>query len=229
MKPPGGVAEMRNACVFLTILIATVLAGCAHQRVAIDELHLRGCETTPEGASPWHITSLYDCDSRSLFVPWQLWTGAAWTGDKTQPCMHRAKTRFFVNGGDSTTIEGPIPWKHPQLGETLQTWHRTKDDGRKQQIFTCHAKGIGRVYDSRKPQTYAPGRCKFPAGFGWQLFEKRPCNDTSIEIIEVELNPANELAGLHFRWWFGDTLDHVYRYAPGVSMTKATRMPRHFN
>lgn len=226
MPVPRGSVSLKFILSFCWII---VLSGCAHQRAAVEQLHAAGCAALPDDASPWHIAALYDCDSASLFIPWQLWSGASWTGDKTAPCMHTAKTHFLVDGDDPTTIRGPIPWKHPKLGKTLQTWHRTKDDGRKTQIFTCHEKGIGRVYDSRKPRVYAPGRCKFPAGPGWQLHKKRSCRDTSLEVYKVELNASNELQGLHFRYWFGNTLDHAYRYAPGRSMTDAKRIPRTSN
>lgn len=210
--------------VYLSAMMAMILlSGCANREL-VDELHLAGCAPTPAGASAWHITRLYDCQSRSLYVPYQLWTGAQWDGDRSKACMHEAHTKFLVDGDDATTIRGPIKWKHPSTGETLDTWHRNKDDGRKQQIFTCHANGIGRVFDSRRSRVYAPGRCKFPAGPGWSLFNRRHCDNTSIEIFRLELSDTNDLAALHFRWWFDGTLDHKYRYAPGKSMTSATRL-----
>lgn len=203
-----------------------LLTGCAHRQVEIDALHLAGCAQPPDGASPWHVTRLYNCDTRSFYIPYQLWTGAAWDGDRSKPCMHEADTRFTVNDGSPTTIKGPIEWTHPKTGKVYQTWHRNKVDGSKLQIFTCNENGIGRLYDSRRPRTYAPGRCKFPAGPGWKMFSRRSCRNTSIELLGVTLNASNELAELKFQWWFGSTLDHVYRYAPGKSMFWAQRQFR---
>jgi len=189
-------------------------------------LHSAACENVLAEVSVWHISQLYDCSTRSLFIPFQLWTGAAWSGDKTAPCLHEADSRFNVNGNSWTTISGPIQWIHPRLGTTYRVWSRDKVDGSKTQLFGCHEKGIGRLYDSRRDRVYEPGRCKFPAGFGWQLFKKRDCVDTSIQITHIQLNPLRELQLLEFKWWFGATLDHIYRYTPNKGMIYAQRQPR---
>jgi len=206
-----------------------MLSGCATLPggTSAADLHAAACATpAPTPSSPWHISRLYDCKERSLYIPYALWTGAAWDGNRASPCMHDANSRFNVNGSSWTTINGPSEWRHPDSGETYQVWTRAKVNGSKTQLFTCHASGIGRLYDSRGERVYSPGRCKFPAGAGWRLHTRRFCVDTSIEVSGVELTPENELASLSFKWWFGDTLDHIYRYAPERGMLEAWRQRR---
>lgn len=205
------------------LLISSCVMNTSQRNERLNYLHTIACGNDSRGASAWHISRLYDCESRTLFIPYQLWTGAVWSGDKSTPCMHTANSRFNVNGDSWTTITGPMQWIHPKLGTKYRVWSRDKVNGTKKQLFACHEKGIGRLYDSRRDRHYGPGRCKFPAGPGWKLFEKRACIDTAIQITDLKLNDRNELLELEFKWWTGETLDHVYRYAPDYGMTYARR------
>ena len=126
-----------------------------------ETLHELACSGASESDSPWHIGNLYDCESWSMFIPYHLWTGAEWDGNKDGPCMHEASTTFFVNRRSKTTIEGPKEWRGQEI------WVRAKSDGSKSQYFECHDRGIGRVYENRKGRKRVyrkTGRCKFPAG-----------------------------------------------------------------
>jgi len=139
--------------------------------------------------------------------------------------MHKSDTLFYVNGKSATKIKGPKKWRHPWLGKELDVWYREKVNGSKQQYFTCHEKGIGRVYDSRRGN-YSLGRCKFPAGFGWQIGVQRDCTETAIEISKIELDENANLVALEFKWWFensdGDLIhDHTYRYKPNIGSVNA--------
>ena len=182
------------------------------------------CSDQPESGNPsaWHIANLYDCDNSTLFIPYQLWTGMSWDGNKDAPCMHPADTLFHVNGVSSTTIRGPRSWTNTDTGSEHTVWFREKVDGSKQQYFTCHPLGIGRVYDSRGGgRSYPVGRCKFPAGYGWQVGVQRRCENTAIEITRLELDADNNLSALEFKWWYRNStgayiLDHMYRYEPNV-------------
>jgi len=187
----------------------------------IAKFHNLACSQPKKSNSPWNIGKLYDCASQEMFIPYQLWTGAKWDGDKEAPCMHTADILFNVNGVSATTIKGPIKWKNPKTDNIETIWSRDKVDGSKSQYFICHEKGIGRVYDSRGPRFFDRGRCKFPAGYGWKLLERRRCRDTSIEIISISLDENNNLLDLQFKWWTGSTLDHIYRYVPNKGMTHA--------
>jgi len=221
--PPGDFLIGMTIC---ALFVSSCLVSPSQRNETLNKLHTIACVDEPTGESAWHISALYDCTNRTVFIPYQLWTGAVWSGDKSTPCMHTANSRFNVNGNSWTTITGPMQWTHPTLGTKHRVWSRDKVDGSKKQLFTCHEKGIGRLYDSRRERHYAPGRCKFPAGPGWRLFEKRACIDTAIQITNLQLNDQNELQSLEFRWWTGDVLDHVYRYAPDYGMTYARRQHR---
>ncbi len=188
---------------------------------SMGALHDIACEKDQTTLTPWSLAQLYDCSTRVLFIPYQLWTGAPWDGNRDAPCMHSADTRFTVNEFSDTTIQGPSTWMNRVTGVTDSVWVRTKVSGTKVQYFTCHEKGIGRVHDNRWNVTWAPGRCKFPAGYGWRLSERRYCVDTSIEILAIEKNDKRELTSIEFKWWYDENFDHIYKYVPNYGMLNA--------
>ena len=188
---------------------------------SMDALHEAVCGTGRGASTPWSLHQLYDCSTRTLFIPYQLWTGVPWDGRRDTPCMHSADTLFNVNGRSPTTIQGPKEWTNPVTGHKEAIWVREKVSGRKTQYFSCHEKGIGRVHDSRWNSVWKTGRCKFPGGYGWRIAERRYCVDTSIEIVAIEMNAEAELTSLVFKWWYGEILDHVYKYAPERGMLNA--------
>ena len=203
--------------IFLLFLPTLGLAKDYKSNEALLEKHCSNNKAT----SAWHISNILDCSKRTLFIPYQLWTGAKWNGNKQSACMHKANLTFTVNNKSKTKITGPINWN----GKSV--WKREKINGSKIQYFACNKKGIGRVYDSRKPnRSYQSGRCKFPAGFGWFIGKVRKCTNTAIKIRKVTLNKKNELTGLEFDWFYmgssgGLIHDHTYRYKVGRGMTKA--------
>jgi hypothetical protein len=82
--------------------------------------------------------------------------------------------------------------------------------------------------DGHRPSLRQPGakilgsgRCKFPAGPGWKIAQRRYCRGTSIEIIGVSIAENGNITDLWFKWWYNLTLDHVYRYVPNIGMTHA--------
>ena len=188
-----------------------------------ETLHRLACANPQTGGSPWYIGNLYDCDRRTIFIPYQLWTGAKWNGDKNSPCMHRAKSTFYVNGTSGTTINGPKEWNNRQI------WVRDKIRGSKTQYFECHDKGIGRVYEIRKGKEKLyrrTGRCKFPGGYGWEFSKKRYCTNTAVEIDRIKLDDDRNLYALEFKWWYKSrsgkyVLDHRYRYVRNTGSTNA--------
>ena len=187
-----------------------------------QDFHKLACASYPPSSSPWHVGKLYDCKTRELFVPYQLWTGAKWDGRKEGPCMHKADTTFIVNNGSMTRIWGPKKWRNPKTDKEEMVWVREKVQGWKEQYFTCHAKGIGRLYDSRRPRYYRNGRCKFPAGHGWKIGVRRDCLKTSLEITHVGLDDKGHLSEIKFKYWSRrDRLDHIYRYVPNQGMTNS--------
>ena len=55
-------------------LVPLVLCASA---AAAESIHERARAAPPDEAA-WHISNLYDCRSRSLYIPYHLWTGMAW-------------------------------------------------------------------------------------------------------------------------------------------------------
>ena len=206
--------------IFTSIVFAStlILSGWATETTAgTDSIYNIACgDDVKKSQSPWHISNLYDCRKKTMFIPYQLWTGMDWNGDKTGDCMHKADSYFVVNRTSATTITGPHDWKGKKV------WHRNKVSGSKQQYFVCHKKGIGRVYDSRNSgRFYSRGRCKFPAGYGWSIGKRRYCKSTSIKIVEVELDDDDNLFAIKFKWWTQNHHDHTYRYEVGTGSTNA--------
>jgi hypothetical protein len=222
-----------NKYIYLIFMITveSAYAGFFDNNTSLEnsnDLHEIAC-TKEKGnnSSLWNISSLYDCKTKTIFIPYQLWSGAKWDGNKDSSCIHKADSTFYVNGKSGTTIKGPEDWENPKTSEIIKIWKREKLNGSKQQYFTCNKKGIGRVYDSRKGgRYYDNGRCKFPAGYGWEIGKQRKCNSTAIEIIKIEIDSENNLEGLEFKWWYqnrnGDFVhDHTYRYEPNIGSVNA--------
>ena len=109
-----------------------------------------------------------------------------------------------------------------------RVWDRSKVNGSKMQYFVCHNKGIGRVFEVRKgrERQFKQGRCKFPAGYGWEPGKRSECVDTALKIYQIEFGGDHNLSGLEFEYWFktrsrGLVLNHKYRYVPNEGMTNA--------
>lgn len=122
------------------IIALTVLGtGCSaielrRQHTGVNNLHDAVCKTQlVNSGSLWFIGSLYDCRERELFIPYQLWSGAEWTGDKFAPCVHQAGTEFLVNGTDLTFISGPLEYHDRESGKKTKVWSRKKDNRDKEQ------------------------------------------------------------------------------------------------
>lgn len=192
--------------------------------------------------SPWNINNLYNEKNKSFFIPYQLWTGAKWDGDKNKKCTHQVDNTFYVNGNSPTKITGTTKWESPKTGKVYDIWKREKLNNHnnilkrkkskklKEQYFTCHEKGIGRVFDNRRGGRYSDvGKCKFPAGYGWKIGERQECLKTAIEITQIDFDKENNLTGLEFKFWYQNrksgnlVLDHKYRYQPNIGMTKADK------
>ena len=210
------------------LLLVFSCLSCADEQIklfSMAELHRRACDQSNQSQSPWNVTYLYDCFSRKLFIPYQLWTGASWDGNKNTDCMHDVDHFFSVNNHARVLIKGPHEWRNPVTGKTEFYWQRQRLDKQKIQFFTCHENGIGRVFDSRGDRYFESGRCKFPAGDGWQLAIRKYCADTSIEITAIALHGNNDLAYFEFKWWYKSgvkySLDYIYRYEPNYGMKYA--------
>ncbi len=176
---------------------------------------------------PWHIASLYNCASRELFVPYQLWSGASWGGDKRSSCMHNVQRRSILSqssdkyAAGEVIVRGPVSWKDPHRGDTLQVWERAYTSINSYKYYACHKRGIGIVHNLSKPtEKYIRGLCRAPAGFGWKIGQRRTCVKTTIEIDEIVLDEKHHLVGLSYKYWFRDKLKFRYTLRPNLGETE---------
>lgn len=223
---------------FLFLLATPAEATHAPVVEDMEALHELACSGPQSGKGPWNVSNLYDCENRKLFIPYQLWTGSKWDGNKDAPCMHAADIYFYVYVGGSNkwkarSIKGPKEWKGNQI------WVRETGDGSKTQYFECHAKGIGRLWEIRdgRERTYRRnGRCKFPAGYGWEIGKRRACVHTALHIQSVEFDEGHNLSALEFTYWIRVpkrkrknpserfSLNFEYRYVPHKGMVANQRL-----
>lgn len=193
-----------------------------------EQLHQHVCQiAAADSDSPWHIKNLYDCKKAELFVPYQLWTGSAWDGDKRAACTHPAdiKTSLEKPSDDylsgEIVISGPESWEHPKTGDQLQVWKRSLSQYKGYKYYYCHSRGIGTIFRSKKPDDiYLLGLCHAPGGDGWVIGMRRTCIKTTLEIDEIELDSNNQLISLSVKYWFRDKLRYRYRYEPGRGTTQ---------
>ncbi len=205
--------------------VNTVLANTQPTSLAAlsaDELHQQACSVQPPVVrDSWHISHLYDCLTKELFVPYQLWSGAQWNGDKQASCMHEvSQTTSLTRLGDDfesgeITIKGPILWEDTHTGEILHVWERSLDTYNSLKYYACHKRGIGIIHNLNKPHVnYIRGLCRAPAGFGWKIGQRRTCIKTTVEIINVTLDENGNLDSLTTDYWFRDKLSYRYTYQP---------------
>jgi hypothetical protein len=187
-------------------------------QLAAVKLHQTACSISPYiSDDPWHIANLYNCANKQLFIPYQLWTGSKWNGDKNATCMHKANTRSPLENskegyfGGEVIINGPIKWKDDLTGEVKNVWQRTRSNTKSNKYYICHNRGIGGIHNLNKPWVkWIRGLCNIPAGYGWQIGKKRTCIKTTLEIIDIQLDEKNHLKNITVKFWFRDKL--LYRY-----------------
>lgn len=212
-------------------LAACLLAGCGRMPVpgmaARTALNERDCEAeVPLDATSWHIQKLYDCQSRTLYIPYELWSGAVWDGRRDGQCMHPVDRRAIYNTMLGSRVTGPHERVNPLTGLTEQFWKRAHFASDHEQFYTCNDDGVALVWDSRFAVNRSGDGCDFPAGPGWEPGEKRACGRYTVQITDVMLNEDDELIELEFRWWRGNVLDYVYRYRRHHGLTIAYKLPR---
>jgi len=229
---------IRAMTLFVSVMLFgsanTVFANPVLQSVSVssaEELHQQTCSSqAPAVDSPWHITHLYDCSTKKMFIPYQLWSGGHWSGDKQASCMHEVNqsTPLTRLGDDSqsgdTIIRGPILWEDPHTGEKLKVWERRLDNYNSLKYYACHKRGIGIVHNLNKPHiNYIRGLCRAPAGFGWKIGKRRTCIKTTVEIISVTLDENGDLDSLTTDYWFRDKLSYRYTYKPNKGVVSVKR------
>lgn len=212
-------------------IISVLLFACTYKVWAIDSddaLYNLVCGPSVETSEdPWHITNLYNCYRRELYIPYQLWTGARWDGDKEQGCMHAVERHSVLKQQSAqyakgrVRVRGPIEWKDSYTGEVLQVWERFRPETSSRKYYACHARGIGPVHNPLKERSrYIRGLCRAPGGHGWRLQKKRVCIKTTLKIIALELDKDYRLKSLSVDYWFRDKLRYRYLYQPNQGATE---------
>jgi len=226
----------------ISILINFNVYASSLNNDELNKLTSKICKTNIKVSSPWHISNLYDCKTKSFFIPYQLWSGAKYDGDKNNSKNHQVNkqttTSHYGKSGrlsySDLSISGTIKWISSKYNKEFDIYIRKRSN--KIQYFVSNDMGIGRVYDSRGKKRYFSGtNIKFPAGYGWNLNESRTTSykvikdgktryrDTTIEITDMKFNTKNELDTITFEWYKDENLDHIYTYKANIGLVQTRR------
>jgi hypothetical protein len=238
---------MKKYIAKLMIVSSLILmySGCATSYSNISELkkvtHIKNkCVQPDDTKSAWYIGNLYDCKTNSFFIPYQLWSGAKYDGNKANSKKHQVDNISYSTYNSSgklrpILITGTTKFTNEETGEVNNIYKRVVESKRfrKVQYFIASDMGIGRVYDNRKGGRYFSGSgIKFPAGYGWSLNKKRKAYDTingneritEIEINKMEFTKDKELKSITFKWWVNGRLDRMYEYTVNNGLSKAIKL-----
>ena len=163
------------------------------------------------------------------FIPLELFTGGKIRNDTE---IKFTKANLVFGEKKKKKIEGPDNWNHPNTGEIIKVYKRTRkgQSGLKTQLFTITNDGqcIGRIWDSRRGGRIIENGCKFPLGI-WKEGETRSFEGSSggkprkIELTILKLG-KNQNSNLKFNWKLynmknGKLMDdNDYTFAPGKAM-----------
>jgi hypothetical protein len=236
---------MKTKIVLIGSLGTILLTGCStsKQNLGLNKLIKDECNNASTYKSPWHIKNLYDCNDKSFFIPYQLWSGAKYDGDKVTSRNHQidkqTQTAHYGKSDrlsyDELSVTGTTKWTSNKYNKEFNIYTRERDD--KVQYFVANDIGIGRVYDDRGNGRYFSGtNIKFPAGYGWNLNDSRSTSyevikngktkyrNTTINITDMKFNSKNELDTITFEWYPKDNeLDHIYTYKANVGLVETKR------
>ena len=164
------------------------------------------------------------------FIPLELFTGAEIRSDNE---IKFTKANLVFGDKKRKKITGPEDWEHPNTGEKLKVYKRTRKgkSGLKTQLFTITNDGqcIGRVWDSRRGGRVIKNGCKFPLGV-WKEGETRTFIGSSggktrkIELKILKLGKKQK-DSVKFNWKYYDGSgklmdDNDYTFSPGKAMSK---------
>lgn len=237
---------MKKLYINISILsILTIFSGCvaSQNNVQLNKLTNKICKTNTKASSPWHISNLYNCKDKSFFIPYQLWSGAKYDGNKANSKNHQVNrqttTSHYGKSGrlshSDLSVTGTTKWSSPKYDKEFNIYTRERND--KIQYFIANDMGIGRVYDNRGNGRYFNGtNIKFPAGYGWKLNDSRSTSyevikhgrtkyrNTTIKITDMKFNAKNELDTITFQWYPKDgELDHIYTYKANIGLLQTRR------
>ena len=124
-----------------------------------------------EPAPPADVwAAAYDPATQTRYLPLELILGAPWNG-RHEIAMPRGSFTESVQGNPSTW-HGPKEWQHPDTGEKLIIYDRSRN--RVTQKFAVRKDGsaIGRVADNRFNINSCDQEAKYPLGY-WRQGETR--------------------------------------------------------
>lgn len=236
---------IKPKAILIGSLSIILLGGCSMstQNLDINKLAKNECNNSLRHKSPWHIKNLYDCNNKSFFIPYQLWSGAKYNGNKATSKNHQVdkqtQTAHYGKSDslsyDELSVIGTKKWTSDKYNKKFNIYIRERDD--KIQYFVANDNGIGRVYDNRGNGRYFNGtNIKFPAGYGWNLNNSRSTSyevikngrtrhkNTTIKITDMNFNSKNELNTITFEWYpkYGE-IDHIYTYKVNVGLVETKR------
>ena len=163
------------------------------------------------------------------FIPLELFTGGEIRSDTE---IKLTKANLIFGDKKRKKITGPEDWEHPNTGENIKVYKRTRkgQSGLKTQLFTITNDGqcIGRVWDSRRGGRIIKNGCKFPLGV-WKEGETRTFLGSSggktrkIELKILKLGKKQK-DSVKFNWKLydgsGKLMDNNdYTFSPGKAMS----------
>ena len=84
-----------------------------------------------KSSNPWHITNLYSKEDDSFFIPYHLWSGSNWDGNKnSENCMHEVKNKWTFqalnfrkgNGERKMKLSAPEDYKIPDGDKVVKAF-----------------------------------------------------------------------------------------------------------
>ena len=218
---------------FLIPIFIFIFLGCSTSytdNIKLNQVANIECKKlTKINHSPWHINNLYDCKTKTWFIPYQLWSGAKYSGNKKESISHKVNGTKYVayknHNGYNRDIE--ISGTIKKLNEAnnivydayIKKFYKKGLNNYKTQYFVANHMGIGRIYDTRYG-FYPIVGIKFPAGYGWELNKIREINSgerkRGIIITNITLNSSNELDRITYKWFRNDILNYSYTYKVGI-------------
>jgi len=213
------------------------------------------CAAAPARSDDWPTARLgdraawdaaYDESTGTRFIPTQLVVPSVWDGSRQidMPLMSFRQP-------DGTYWHGPIAWKNPYSGETLQVYDRRRSNKREGDVVQMmglrqEGDGLGRVYDSRFGGTVCSDEVKFPVGVWHQGEVRRYDYDcftmedgkpvgrrraSIVTVVSIDYTCGTVPHCFSYRWRHIDpatdkVLDHRnYIFVPGRGLSGEARVP----
>jgi hypothetical protein len=183
------------------------------------------CETSDDPNGPWEKSVERDASGKALarFIPPELYTGAAWQGERELILRPVDVTRKPLIPADhpAITFKGPMPWQDDPSLQVIRRYRESRREGAVLQYFAVNERsdGLGRVSDERRARSRpAMAECfKFPLG-AWKNGESRTCRDSTIQILEIDFVFECMPHALKFRW----NDEGTYVFAPDRGLVAIT-------